>query len=57
VEGASVIAGTPIVSIEAMKMEHPVVAPHDGTVRLLVAEGEQVRRDQVVARVTEEEDR
>ncbi|WP_312167512.1 biotin carboxylase N-terminal domain-containing protein [Microbacterium sp.] len=57
VDGASVIAGTPIVSIEAMKMEHPVVAPHDGTVRLLVAEGDQVRLDQVVARVTEEEDR
>ena len=56
-DGDQVTAGTSLVSIEAMKMEHPVVAPHDGTVRLLVAEGDQVRRDQVVARVTMEEDR
>jgi acetyl-CoA/propionyl-CoA carboxylase biotin carboxyl carrier protein len=41
-----------------MKMEHPVLAPHDGVVRLLVAVGDQVRRDQPVARVTmTEEDR
>ncbi|WP_447912749.1 acetyl/propionyl/methylcrotonyl-CoA carboxylase subunit alpha [Microbacterium phyllosphaerae] len=56
-DGDSVTAGTPIVSIEAMKMEHPVLAPHDGVVSLLVAVGDQVRRDQPVARVTTEEDR
>lgn len=56
-DGQSVAAGAPLVSIEAMKMEHPVVASHDGTVRLLVAVGDQVRRDQVVARVTMEEER
>lgn len=56
-DGQSVTAGAPLVSIEAMKMEHPVVASHDGTVRLLVAVGDQVRRDQVVARVTTEEER
>ncbi|WP_374459813.1 biotin carboxylase N-terminal domain-containing protein [Microbacterium sp.] len=57
-DGAAVRAGAPLVSIEAMKMEHPVLAPHDGVVRLLVAVGDQVRRDQPVARVTmTEEDR
>ncbi|WP_149085277.1 acetyl/propionyl/methylcrotonyl-CoA carboxylase subunit alpha [Microbacterium sp. 1S1] len=57
-DGETVTAGTPLVSIEAMKMEHPVLAPHDGVVRLLVALGDQVRRDQPVARVTTtEEDR
>ncbi|UWF78676.1 acetyl/propionyl/methylcrotonyl-CoA carboxylase subunit alpha [Microbacterium neungamense] len=54
-DGARVRAGDPLVSIEAMKMEHPVLAPHDGTVHLLVALGDQVRRDQPVARVSEEE--
>jgi len=51
-DGAIVTAGTPLLSIEAMKMEHPVLAPLDGTVHLLVAVGDQVRRDQLVARVT-----
>ncbi|MFB7250832.1 biotin carboxylase N-terminal domain-containing protein [Microbacterium sp. NPDC056234] len=54
-DGARVNAGQVIVSIEAMKMEHPVLAPHDGTVHLLVAQGDQVRRDQPVARVEAEE--
>ncbi|GAA2926514.1 acetyl/propionyl/methylcrotonyl-CoA carboxylase subunit alpha [Microbacterium luteolum] len=54
-DGARVIAGTPLIAIEAMKMEHPVLAPHDGVVHLLVAVGDQVRRDQPVARVTTEE--
>ena len=56
-DGSSVTAGAPLISIEAMKMEHPVLAPHDGTVRLLVAVGDQVRRDQPVAYVTTEENR
>ncbi len=51
-EGATVTAGAPLVSIEAMKMEHPVLAPHDGTVHLLVAVGDQARRGQPVATVT-----
>ncbi len=54
--GQHVLAGTPIVSIEAMKMEHPVLAPYDGTVHLLVAVGDQVRRDQPVARMTTKEE-
>jgi len=52
VDGAAVEAGRPLVSIEAMKMEHPVLAPHDGTVCLSVAVGEHVKRGQSVATVT-----
>lgn len=55
-EGAAVAAGQPLISIEAMKMEHPVLAPHDGTVHLLVALGDQARRDQTVATVTARQD-
>jgi acetyl-CoA/propionyl-CoA carboxylase biotin carboxyl carrier protein len=51
-DGAVVATGDRIVTIEAMKMEHPVIAPHAGVVRLDVATGDQVRRDQVLAHVT-----
>ena len=50
-DGARVSAGERIVTIEAMKMEHPVIAPHDGTAAVEVAIGDQVRRDQILARV------
>ncbi len=50
-DGARVRAGERIVTIEAMKMEHPVTAPHDGIASVDVAAGEQVRRDQILARV------
>ncbi len=52
-EGATVAAGDRIVTIEAMKMEHPVLAPHAGVVRVDIAVGAQVRRDQVLAHVRE----
>jgi len=49
-QGEAVRAGAVIVIIEAMKMEHAVVAPNDATVeRLAVAEGDQVERGAVVA--------
>ncbi len=51
-DGAAVRAGERIVTIEAMKMEHPVIAPHDGIASVDVAIGDQVRRDQILARVT-----
>jgi len=51
-DGATVATGDRIVTIEAMKMEHPVLAPHDGVVRVDVAIGDQVRRDQVLAHVS-----
>jgi acetyl-CoA carboxylase carboxyltransferase component len=43
--GDEVAAGTTVVLLESMKMEHPVVAPSSGTVeRLLVAAGDTVER-------------
>ncbi|HWL78947.1 acetyl/propionyl/methylcrotonyl-CoA carboxylase subunit alpha [Microbacterium sp.] len=51
-DGAEVAAGDRIVTIEAMKMEHPLIAGHGGIVRVRTAVGEQVSRDQVLATVT-----
>jgi acetyl-CoA/propionyl-CoA carboxylase biotin carboxyl carrier protein len=51
VDGDTVEEGDAIVAIEAMKMEHRVVAAFDGTVRLNVAVGDLVSRDQPVARI------
>ena len=43
--GDTVAAGTTVVLLESMKMEHPVLAPSSGTVeRLLVAAGDTVER-------------
>ncbi|NLE80906.1 MAG: acetyl/propionyl/methylcrotonyl-CoA carboxylase subunit alpha [Rhodococcus sp.] len=50
--GDEVTAGQVIVVVEAMKMEHSLTAPIDGTVDLLVAAGEQVSVDQLLARIT-----
>jgi acetyl-CoA/propionyl-CoA carboxylase biotin carboxyl carrier protein len=50
-DGDHVEAGQAVLAIEAMKMEHRVTATVPGIVRLRVAEGEQVARDQVVARI------
>ena len=44
-------AGTVVVGIEAMKMEHQLSAPVDGTVELLVAVGDQVKVGQPLARI------
>lgn len=50
--GARVEAGDPVVTLEAMKMEHAVVAPVAGTVaELAVRPGDQVTRGQALATV------
>ncbi|KQS66118.1 acetyl/propionyl/methylcrotonyl-CoA carboxylase subunit alpha [Modestobacter sp. Leaf380] len=51
--GDEVTAGTPLLVVEAMKMEHVLTAPIDGTVtELAVTAGHQVRLDETLAVVT-----
>jgi acetyl/propionyl-CoA carboxylase alpha subunit len=51
--GDAIVAGAPLVVLEAMKMEHTVRAPDAGTVRALhVAVGDQVDADRLLAVVT-----
>jgi acetyl-CoA/propionyl-CoA carboxylase biotin carboxyl carrier protein len=50
-DGQSVAAGTVVVTVEAMKMEHALSAPVDGDVELLVAVGDQVKVGQPLARI------
>ncbi|WP_125611052.1 biotin carboxylase N-terminal domain-containing protein [Specibacter cremeus] len=47
--GEAVAAGTVLLAVEAMKMEHQLVAALDGTVQLSVGVGALVKADQVVA--------
>ena len=55
-EGDQVIAGQPLLWLEAMKMQHQVTAPVTGTVaELHVTEGQQVEVGGVLAVVTEED--
>jgi acetyl-CoA/propionyl-CoA carboxylase, biotin carboxylase, biotin carboxyl carrier protein len=51
-DGVEVEAGTVIVTVEAMKMEHALTAPVDGVVELLVGAGDQVKVGQPLARIT-----
>jgi acetyl-CoA carboxylase biotin carboxyl carrier protein len=42
----------PVVILESMKMEIPVLAPDDGTIaEILVGEGDPVKEGQVIARL------
>ncbi|OBB71715.1 acetyl/propionyl/methylcrotonyl-CoA carboxylase subunit alpha [Mycobacterium sp. 852014-52144_SCH5372336] len=50
-DGDRVTTGTVVVTVEAMKMEHALSAPVDGVVELLVAEGDQVKVGQPLAKV------
>jgi acetyl-CoA/propionyl-CoA carboxylase biotin carboxyl carrier protein len=51
-DGQHVEAGTVVVTVEAMKMEHALAAPVDGAVELLVAVGDQVKVGRPLARIT-----
>jgi propionyl-CoA carboxylase alpha chain len=55
-QGQTVVAGAPVLVLEAMKMQHTVRAPGPGTVtRLDVRPGAQVAAGQVLAVVEETE--
>ena len=49
--GDTVEAGQVLVSVEAMKMEHQLVAPLDGTVHISIKPGDLVKADQVLATI------
>jgi acetyl-CoA/propionyl-CoA carboxylase biotin carboxyl carrier protein len=51
-DGDTVSAGTVVVTVEAMKMEHALTAPVDGVAGILVAVGDQVKVGQPLARIT-----
>ena len=54
--GTAVAEGAPLIILEAMKMQHTVSAPADGTVtEIRVAPGDQVERGMVLVVVTEPE--
>ncbi|WP_314192846.1 biotin carboxylase N-terminal domain-containing protein [uncultured Arthrobacter sp.] len=50
-DGDPVTAGQMLLSVEAMKMEHQLVAEVSGTVHITVATGDLVKADQVVATI------
>jgi acetyl-CoA/propionyl-CoA carboxylase biotin carboxyl carrier protein len=50
-QGQSVRAGEALVVVSAMKMEHVLLSPRDGTADILVREGDSVVVDEVVARL------
>jgi propionyl-CoA carboxylase alpha chain len=55
-KGDRVRAGQPLLALEAMKMEHAVLAPADGVVtELRVAAGSHVDAGEVLAVITAEE--
>ncbi|WGH91605.1 biotin carboxylase N-terminal domain-containing protein [Auritidibacter ignavus] len=55
--GDQVSAGDTLVIVEAMKMEHRLVAPFDGVVTIHTAETEQVKLGQVLASITPDDDK
>jgi 3-methylcrotonyl-CoA carboxylase alpha subunit len=54
--GTDVAEGDVVVVVEAMKMEHSLAAPISGQVEVLVSVGDQVKVDQVLARLVPDEE-
>jgi biotin carboxyl carrier protein len=53
--GDAVVAGQPLVVVEAMKMEHQVLAPADGTVATVhVTPGQQVDTGQALLQMEDD---
>jgi acetyl/propionyl-CoA carboxylase alpha subunit len=56
-EGDTVTAGTPLLVLEAMKMEHTITSPSDGVVAALnVTAGTQVERGAVLVELSDSTD-
>ena len=53
--GDHVEKGQALLVLEAMKMEHTISAPHDGTVASIVTEGAQVTDGTVLVTFAEED--
>jgi 3-methylcrotonyl-CoA carboxylase alpha subunit len=53
-KGDAVVKGQPLLILEAMKMEHTIAAPHDGTIAEIATEGSQVTDGTVLVRFAEE---
>ncbi|MCV7075114.1 acetyl-CoA carboxylase biotin carboxylase subunit [Mycobacterium szulgai] len=53
--GTEVAEGDVVVVVEAMKMEHSLAAPVSGQVEVLVSVGDQVKVEQVLARIKDQE--
>ncbi|WP_346926478.1 biotin/lipoyl-containing protein, partial [uncultured Arthrobacter sp.] len=49
--GDAVTAGQVLLAVEAMKMEHQLTAPLDGTVHISIAPGDLVKADQILATI------
>ncbi len=47
--GSSVKTGDPVIVLEAMKMENDIAAPADGTVTVLVKQGDSIETGAVIA--------
>jgi 3-methylcrotonyl-CoA carboxylase alpha subunit len=49
-QGDTVTKGQPLMVLEAMKMEHPIGAPHDAVIAEIIGEGRQVTDGDVLVR-------
>ena len=55
-DGDEVAAGTTVVIVEAMKMEHALTSPIAGTVSMFVSKDQQVAVDQILATIVAKEE-